>query len=361
MCSGSLFDRAKNGLNLHNSWLKNLNSDFASTSSNEYFAATLLELGLTRLYASSELNDAEICFQDIIGIVQNVLKGEDDDHLVASALHGLGCCLYKKGYIEEAREQFIKSLQMKRRLKGKKTSDFDIALTLYRLGQTYALSGSCYIASGFYRECCSLKREVSLGRFDFDEESKSLYKLAFQGLHEADLHCAETLLRDSISPRRECCDASSCNANFGIGLQYLADAYFENGRLEDAQRTFREALNLYGQVPFTYLYQAVSLKNLHDYADFSASVQVDPNAVVSDFYNTYRKLYPSGFTHLGIARILLEHSTSAYKRNSFIVAEKLMESLKMQRDVYEKSEAQESVSVTLFIFGNLLMKIKEFD
>lgn len=150
--------RRNEALNLHGRWISCLSSISLSTDDNEYFDVTLQELGLIGLHSSSEWNTAERCIQDSISMMHRVFGQQEDNHVLASAVHSLGCCFHQKGALEDARAQFNKSLRIKKKLKGQVVSDLDIALILQALGKVSESEESCSNVIRFYQESFSLKK-----------------------------------------------------------------------------------------------------------------------------------------------------------------------------------------------------------
>jgi serine/threonine protein kinase/tetratricopeptide (TPR) repeat protein len=227
---------------------------------------TLLELGHAHIGAG-DLPAAEAPLQQALHLAQ------DDTGAMSAqtghALYALGMLRYQQGENAEAKELYIRSLNI---LESSKAPQTDVSPVLNDLATVYISDHQWTPAKQAYEQALEIDRRA-LGD-DHPKVAFRLQNLAIVAQNMGDLKQAETLYRDALQRELRAYgdrhpEVAVTKGNYGLLLQ-------REGRLAEAEPLLRSALeiklSLYGPNHFMVGYSRVSLAILlHDKDDLADS------------------------------------------------------------------------------------------
>jgi predicted ATPase/class 3 adenylate cyclase len=164
------------------------------------------------------------------------LPGASDDLFIhAKALEAAGGVFYWMADFEEARNFYQQTLEI-HRVRADRTAE---ANALYNIGFTYSAPGVDHVrARELLDEALSTFRQLG----DRSGEAKCLWGLSWSSWLQKEFDLAKTYLLEAESAFRELRDPFS----LGWALHTLGLIAVEDGRYDDADKSFREGLALFG-------------------------------------------------------------------------------------------------------------------
>jgi eukaryotic-like serine/threonine-protein kinase len=227
---------------------------------------TLLELGRAYIGAG-DLPAAEAPLQQALHLAQSDAGAMSAE--TGHALYALGMLRYQQGKNSEARELYIRSLNI---LESSKAPQTDVSPVLNDLATVYISDHQWTPAKQAYEQALEIDRRM-LGD-DHPKVAFRLQNLAIVAQNMGDLKQAEVLYRDALQRELRAYgdrhpEVAVTKGNYGLLLQ-------REGRLTEAEPLLRSALeiklSLYGPNHFMVGYSRVSLAILlHDKGDLAGS------------------------------------------------------------------------------------------
>jgi serine/threonine protein kinase/Flp pilus assembly protein TadD len=227
---------------------------------------TLLELGRARIGAG-DLRTAEAPLQEALRLAQHDAGAMSI--ATGHALWSLGMLRFERGQIEDAKELYVRSLDI---LEKSSAPQVDVAAVLSDLAKVYVLEQQWQLAKQTHERALEIDRRV-LGDDD-PRVAFRLHNLAIVAQNMGDLRLAETLYLDALKRQEHTYgdrhpETASAKGNYGLLLQ-------REGRLSEAEPLLRGALesrlSLYGPDHFMVGYARVSLAILlHDKGDLASA------------------------------------------------------------------------------------------
>jgi tetratricopeptide (TPR) repeat protein len=267
---------------------------------------TLLELGRARIGAG-DLRSAEEPLQEALRLAQH--DAGSTSIATAHALWSLGMLRFERGQIGEAKDLYLRSLDILDRSHAPQT---DVSAVLSDLAKVYVLEQQWQLAKQTHERALEIDRRV-LGD-DHPRVAFRLQNLAIVAQNMGDLKLAETLYLDALRRQQHTYgdrhpETAAAKGNYGLLLQ-------REGRLAEAEPLLRGALesrlSLYGPNHFLVGYSRVSLAILlHDKGDLSGSEDqyrqalevYDKSPAVNQQYRAALLMY--------FARLLVERNKAA--------------------------------------------------
>ena len=227
---------------------------------------TLLELGRARIGAG-DLRAAEPPLQEALHLAQH--DAGATSIATGHALWSLGMLRFERGQTGEAKDLYIRSLDILEKSRAPQT---DVSAVLSNLAMVYVLEQQWALAKQTHERALEIDRRV-LGDDD-PRVAFRLHNLAIVALNMGDLHQAETLYLDALKRQEHTYgdrhpEIAITKGNYGLLLQ-------REGRLTEAEPLLRSALDirlsLYGPEHFMVGYYRVSLAILlHDKNDLAGA------------------------------------------------------------------------------------------
>jgi eukaryotic-like serine/threonine-protein kinase len=227
---------------------------------------TLLELGRAYIGAG-DLPAAEAPLQQGLHLAQSDAGAMSAE--TGHALYALGMLRYQQGKNSDARELYIRSLNI---LESSKAPQTDVSPVLNDLATVYISDHQWTLAKQAYDQALEIDRRM-LGD-DHPKVAFRLQNLAIVAQNMGDLKQAEVLYRDALQRELRAYgdrhpEVAVTKGNYGLLLQ-------REGRLTEAEPLLRSALeiklSLYGPNHFMVGYSRVSLAILlHDKGDLAGS------------------------------------------------------------------------------------------
>jgi tetratricopeptide (TPR) repeat protein len=267
---------------------------------------TLLELGRAHIGAGN-LPAAEAPLQQALHLAQS--NSGATSAQTGHALHALGMLRYQQGKNAEARELYIRSLDI---LESSKVSQTEISPVLNDLATVYISEHQWAPAKQAYERALEIDRRV-LGD-DHPKVAFRLQNLAIVAQNMGDWKQAEVLYRDALQRELRAYgerhpEVAVTKGNYGLLLQ-------RQGRLVEAEPLLRSALDiklsLYGPNHFMVGYSRVSLAILlHDKGDLAGSDTEFRQAL-----SVYESSLPANHQYraallMHFARLLVDRNKSA--------------------------------------------------
>jgi eukaryotic-like serine/threonine-protein kinase len=267
---------------------------------------TLLELGRARIGAG-DLQGAETPLQQALHVAQSVAGTSSVE--TGHALWALGMLRYQQGQISQAKDLYLRSLDI---LQSSRAPPTDISPVLSDLATAYISNQQWPEAKQSYEQALEIDRRV-LGD-DHPKVAFRLQNLAIVAQNMGDLKQAEQLYRDALQREERTYgdrhpETAITKGNYGLLLQH-------EGRLAEAEPLLRDAvaipLSLYGAEHYKVGYARVSLAILlHDKNDLAGSEGEFRQALA-----IYDKSLPSNHQYrasllMNFARLLVDRGKSA--------------------------------------------------
>jgi eukaryotic-like serine/threonine-protein kinase len=267
---------------------------------------TLLELGRAYIGAG-DLPAAEAPLQQALHLAQSDAGAMSAE--TGHALYALGMLRYQQGKNSEARELYIRSLNI---LESSKAPQTDVSPVLNDLATVYISDHQWTPAKQAYEQALEIDRRM-LGD-DHPKVAFRLQNLAIVAQNMGDLKQAEVLYRDALQRELRAYgdrhpEVAVTKGNYGLLLQ-------REGRLTEAEPLLRSALeiklSLYGPDHFMVGYSRVSLAILlHDKGDLAGSENEFRQALA-----IYDKSLPENHQYraallMHFARLLVDRNKSA--------------------------------------------------
>jgi serine/threonine protein kinase len=267
---------------------------------------TLLELGRARIGAG-DLPAAEEPLQRALHVAQSV--GGTTSVETGHALWALGMLRYQQGQIGQAKDLYLRSLDI---LHASRAPQTDISPVLSDLATAYISAQQWSLAKQSYEQALDIDRQV-LGD-DHPKVAFRLQNLAIVAQNMGDLKQAEVLYREALQREERTYgdrhpETAITKGNYGLLLQ-------REGRLAEAEPLLRDAvairLSLYGAEHYKVGYARVSLAILlHDKGDLAASESEFRQALA-----VYDKSLPAHHQYrasllMHFARVLVDRNKSA--------------------------------------------------
>jgi serine/threonine protein kinase/Tfp pilus assembly protein PilF len=267
---------------------------------------TLLELGRARI-GSGDLRSAEEPLQEALRLAQH--DAGATSIATAHALWSLGMLRFERGQISEAKDLYLRSLEILDRSRAPQT---DVSAVLSDLAKVYVLEQQWQLAKQTHERALEIDRRV-LGD-DHPRVAFRLQNLAIVAQNMGDLKLAETLYLEALRRQQHTYgdrhpETAAAKGNYGLLLQ-------REGRLAEAEPLLRGALesrlSLYGPGHFLVGYSRVSLAILlHDKGDLSGSEDqyrqalevYDKSPAINQQYRAALLMY--------FARLLVERNKAA--------------------------------------------------
>jgi eukaryotic-like serine/threonine-protein kinase len=267
---------------------------------------TLLELGRARI-GSGDLRSAEEPLQEALRLAQH--DAGATSIATAHALWSLGMLRFERGQIGEAKDLYLRSLEILDRSRAPQT---DVSAVLSDLAKVYVLEQQWQLAKQTHERALEIDRRV-LGD-DHPRVAFRLQNLAIVAQNMGDLKLAETLYLEALRRQQHTYgdrhpETAAAKGNYGLLLQ-------REGRLAEAEPLLRGALesrlSLYGPGHFLVGYSRVSLAILlHDKGDLSGSEDqyrqalevYDKSPAINQQYRAALLMY--------FARLLVERNKAA--------------------------------------------------
>jgi eukaryotic-like serine/threonine-protein kinase len=267
---------------------------------------TLLELGRARMGAG-DLQGAETPLQQALHVAQSVAGTGSVE--TGHALWALGMLRYQQGQISQAKDLYLRSLDI---LRSSRAPQTDISPVLSDLATAYISNQQWLQAKQSYEQALEIDRRV-LGD-DHPKVAFRLQNLAIVAQNMGDLKQAEQLYRDALQREERTYgdrhpETAITKGNYGLLLQH-------EGRLAEAEPLLRDAvaipLSLYGAEHYKVGYARVSLAILlHDKGDLAGSESEFRQALA-----IYDKSLPPNHQYrasllMNFARLLVDRGKSA--------------------------------------------------
>jgi eukaryotic-like serine/threonine-protein kinase len=227
---------------------------------------TLLELGRARIGAG-DLPGAEAPLQQALHLAQSDAGTTSVE--TGHALWALGMLRYQQGQIGQAKDLYLRSLDV---LRSSRAPQTDISPVLSDLATAHMSDQNWSLAKQAYEQALEIDRRV-LGD-DHPKVAFRLQNLAIVAQNMGDHRQAEVLYRDALQREERTYgdrhpETAITKGNFGLLLQ-------REGRLAEAEPLLRDAvairLSLYGPDHYKVGYARVSLAMLlHDKGDVADS------------------------------------------------------------------------------------------
>jgi eukaryotic-like serine/threonine-protein kinase len=227
---------------------------------------TLLEIGNARI-GIGDLPAAEPPLQEALRISQSEYGASSKES--GRALWTLGMLRHQQGRFGEAKDLFIKSLEI---LQARGAPQTDISAVLDDLAKVYARDQQWVLAKQTYERALDIDRR-ELGD-DHPRVALLQNNLAIVAENMGDFRQAEALFRDALARDQTAYgerhpETALTKGNYGLLLQ-------REGRLAEAEPLLRDAvsirLSLYGPEHYNVAYTRVSLAMLlHDKGDLNGS------------------------------------------------------------------------------------------
>jgi eukaryotic-like serine/threonine-protein kinase len=267
---------------------------------------TLLELGRARIGAG-DLQGAETPLQQALHVAQSVAGTMSVE--TGHALWALGMLRYQQGQISQAKDLYLRSLDI---LQSSRAPPTDISPVLSDLATAYMSNQQWSQAKQSYEQALEIDRRV-LGD-DHPKVAFRLQNLAIVAQNMGDLKQAELLYRDALQREERTYgdrhpETAITKGNYGLLLQH-------EGRLAEAEPLLRDAvaipLSLYGAGHYKVGYARVSLAILlHDKGDLAESESEFRQALA-----IYDQSLPANHQYrasllMNFARLLVDRGKSA--------------------------------------------------
>ena len=266
---------------------------------------TLLELGRARIGAG-DLRTAEAPLQEALRLAQHDAGAMSV--ATGHALWSLGMLRFERGQISEAKDLYVRSLDILDKSHAPQT---DVSAVLSDLAKVYVLEQQWQLAKQTHERALEIDRRV-LGD-DHPRIAFRLQNLAIVAQNMGDLKLAEALYLDALKRQQHTYgdrhpETASAKGNYGLLLQ-------REGRLTEAEPLLRGALesrlSLYGPDHFMVGYSRVSLAILlHDKGDLAGSESEFRQAL-----EVYDKSLPANHQYraallMHFARLLVDRNKS---------------------------------------------------
>ena len=267
---------------------------------------TLMELGRARIGAG-DLRAAEAPLQEALRLAQNDAGAMSV--ATGHALWSLGMLRFERGQVSEAKDLYIRSLDILDKSKAPQT---DVSAVLSDLAKVYVLEQQWELAKQTHERALEIDRRV-LGD-DHPRVAFRIQNLAIVAQNMGDLKLAESLYLEALRRQQHTYgdrhpETASAKGNYGLLLQ-------REGRLSEAEPLLRSALesrlSLYGPNHFMVGYSRVSLAILlHDKGDLAGSESEFRQAL-----EVYDRSLPMNHNYraallMHFARLLVDRNKSA--------------------------------------------------
>ena len=297
-------------------------------------------------------------FEEILSLLQYVLKNKENDRSCAALLNELGIFYFDRQQVSEAEGAFHEALKRCRGHTDNPGYTYEIIKALINLGILYCSTGRFDEAEKVYKKALQIEKNSK----SVEDPGLAIILMnlgtLYQNTHR--FSEAETVYKETLQHLQELIGRiPEMKPDVALTLMNLGLVYWNTKQFTEAEKAYREAIEIYeglnSKNHIVILHFATTLNNLgilyQNTQRFSEAEKVHKKAL-----NMYQELDKNVDVRVGISDTFLNLGNLYWTTKQFLKAEEnFKESLKMKRELAAKNPEGFALDVVLALtnLGNL--------